>query len=280
MSLPAVSKAALALLTGALALGSGALPERHQLMTPSADEPQSPRLRLSGAAAVEFLRAAAADEVEEPQGGINTIWRIRMSWGGIVRRAVFRTVLRHEMVDGWHFPDSYLSEVAAYELSRFLELPYVPATITTEIEGRAGALQLWVENAMTEAERRERGLEPPASALLRQQRDVMNVFDNLIGNTDRHDRNVLFDEDWNLWLIDHTRSFSRNAVLASPEPARRCPRGLWLRLQSVGERSVVELLDAYLGEAEIEALLGRWELVLGELRQQIDRLGEEQVIFP
>ena len=35
----------------------------------------------------------------------------------------------------------------------------------------------------------------------------MKMFDNLIGNPDRNMGNLIVDDDWNLFLIDHSRAF-------------------------------------------------------------------------
>lgn len=241
--------------------------------------PDTARQHLSGSGALEFLRSARIESSEEFQGGINRLLRIQLEEDGIQRRAVFRDVFRHEMVGEWHFPDSFVSEVAAFELSRLLELDVVPATVRRSVGGRDGALQLWIEDAMTEAQRLERGLEAPALVRFEEQIEVMHVFDNLIGNTDRHAKNILIDRQWRVWLIDHTRSFSRNPVLMTPEPARRCSQTLWEKLHSLKAEEVHAHLQPLLGDEEVEALLERWKLVIEQLQERIDALGVEQVIF-
>ena len=83
----------------------------------------------------------------------------------------FRAIFKHEETrypefrfsDGReveHARDSYRHEIAAYELDRMLGLDIVPPCVGRKIGSKMGALCFWVEGSMTEAERRERGLEP------------------------------------------------------------------------------------------------------------------------
>lgn len=59
---------------------------------------------------------------------------------------------------------------------------------------------------------------------------------------------------------------------ASPRPSRR--------RATVRDEALAAELGAYLGEPEMAALLGRWELVREALRQRIDAFGEDEVIAP
>ena len=41
----------------------------------------------------------------------------------------------------------------------------------------------------------------------------MRLFDSLIFNDDRNPGNYLFDADWKLWMIDHSRAFQMRREL-------------------------------------------------------------------
>ena len=42
----------------------------------------------------------------------------------------------------------------------------------------------------------------------------MKMFDNFICNKDRNAGNLLVDDDWNLYLIDHSRAFITDKDMA------------------------------------------------------------------
>ena len=46
---------------------------------------------------------------------------------------------------------------------------------------------------------------------------IMRVFDELIQNRDRNQGNILWTNDWTMWLIDHTRAFRLGKELLKPE---------------------------------------------------------------
>ena len=60
---------------------------------------------------------------------------------------------------------------------------------------------------MDEAERRAKNTQPPDANAWNQENNIMQVFDQLIYNVDRNQTNMLIDQGWHLWLIDHSRSF-------------------------------------------------------------------------
>lgn len=91
------------------------------------------------------------------------------------------------------FKDSWKYEIAAYELDKVLGLGMVPATVARYFEGKEGSVQLWIENSMTERERKAKQMEPPDPVKWNRQIAKVRVFDNLIYNIDRNLGNVLID---------------------------------------------------------------------------------------
>jgi len=59
------------------------------------------------------------------------------------------------------FRDSWRHEVAAYELDKLLGLGLVPPTVERRIARQAGSLQMWVEGATTEDDRKQEGRAAP-----------------------------------------------------------------------------------------------------------------------
>lgn len=180
------------------------------------------------------------------------------------------------------FRDSYRNQVAAYEMSRLLGISNVPPTVLRKMKGRKGSLQLWIENAMNEKDVSildssaiEENQKPKTSKL----KSDMRVFDNLINNIDRNRTNILYDANWQLWLIDHTRAFGRETALPDTERLRRCSRPLWEKLRSLNDQRVYETLEPYMGKWEIRALLTRRDKIIEWLNARIEKEGEDNVLF-
>jgi len=139
-------------------------------------------------------------------------------------------------------------------------------------------LQLWVENAMTELERLAAGRSDPAVQRWNRQLKVMNVFDSLIGNIDRNRGNILIDDYWRLWFIDHTRAF-RGSSRLDTGALTSIERGFWEGLQALDPAEVTERLGPYLTNGEMKSLLQRAEKMVAHYRQLIRKRGEAQVVY-
>ena len=203
--------------------------------------------------------------------GINRPVKLTLEQDGIRAHAIFRTVNR-VLKDGQSLTgpartnkrDCYIFEVAAYEMSRLLGLHKVPPVVLRRIQGRNGSLQLWVENAVTEATllTEQRDQDRTRERLL--QRQVMIAYDNLIYNFDRHLGNVLYDHSGQLWYIDHTRSFRSRAELASAEKIQLCDRQMLENLRQLNNDEIRETLKPYLNGWEIKTLMEQTCKDIGE----------------
>lgn len=236
----------------------------------------------------EFLRSAAILEIEDIPEGVTKPQKAVLELGTVRAHAAFR--YHHDegrgakLADGttqMFFLDSYKNEVVAYELSRLLGMTNVPPAVIREIGGRNGSLQLWIENGVTQKKRQAESLPMPAEFVVRANRQTadMDIFDNLINNTDRNAGNILWGPDWNLWLIDHTRAFARSTTLVRPDEVTRCSRPLWEAMLALDEEVVTVRLRPYLGTFEIRGLLARRDKLVKALEREIERRGETAVIF-
>ena len=144
---------------------------------------------------------------------------------------------------------------------------------------QTGSVQLWLEGVITEKMRVEAKSKPSNVAFYQQQLNDKNIFHNLINNTDPNQGNILWDEFENIWLIDHTRSFSRNVKLLRPHRVRRCSRALWKGLNDLNLNLLKEKLSPYLSIWEIRALEKRRLRLLEILRRQMAELGRDAVLF-
>ena len=100
--------------------------------------------------------------------------------------------------------ESYKSEIAAYELDKLLGMQMVPVTVEKTWKHDVGAAVLWLSPIHSWKDVKARPKPPRWD----RQAIRMKMFDNLIGNRDRNAGNLLVDDEWNLYLIDHSRALS------------------------------------------------------------------------
>jgi hypothetical protein len=234
-----------------------------------------------------FLRKADVTSMRAIPKGVTKPRRVTLLLDGVRRDAAWKviddtktgitTLSRGEREIG--FEDTYRTDCAAYELDKLLGLGMIPATIDRVISGERGALTLWIDNAVTEEERRERKLQPPDPDAWSRQIFKMRMFDNLIYNTDRNLGNWLITEDWQLRLIDHSRSFRRNTTLRTPDELARFSRSLLDAISRLDEPTLKERLGRYVTVFQIRALLERRDRIL-ELVKKVAAERGDVVYYP
>ena len=175
--------------------------------------------------------------------------------------------------------DSYIYDIAAYHLDRLLGLDRVPPIVLRTVKGNQGSLQIWIEGAITENTRREKGFKPPEIARFNQQRSTMLLFDNLVANRDSNLGNTLIDGSWRLWFIDCSRCFGTSADLLYPDEVTHCDRRMWDALKKLDRSSAEAALSPYLSGLEIDVLFKRRDKLVALLQGRIDEWGEELVLF-
>jgi hypothetical protein len=234
-----------------------------------------------------FLRSARVVSMSSIPVGVTSPRKLLLEQGGVRTHAVFR--YEHIVKDQlrlrngtfhMYFRDSYLGEPAAFELARLLGLNTVPpATLRSLPRFGRGSVQLWIEGAMTEADRHKRSIQAPDAIRFARQLQNMSVFDNLVHNIDRNLGNILIGPDWKIWYIDCTRCFARSQDLPSPHRVQAIERRFWERLQTLDWHEARKRLDPYLSSFEFRALQIRHGKVVERLQQRIADLGEGAVLF-
>jgi hypothetical protein len=234
----------------------------------------------------EFLLNAEVISKHSVDTGITNPWRLVLEKNGVRANAVFRhvDVYRENWVDPKRGPrlrwrDYYLYECAAYELSQLMGLDVVPPTVPRRIDKKDGTLQLWLEDSLMEKERLEKNIQPPHMLRFVLQVQVMKIFDDLIYNDDRNLGNMLYDKDWKLWLIDHTRAFRLFNELPEISQLQRCERGLWENLRNLDEDVVRERMKGILNGMELKGLLQRIDLMIEHYSARIAEKGESYILF-
>jgi hypothetical protein len=240
------------------------------------------------AAILEALRSATVISREKIGRGVAGAEKLVLELGSTRFHAAFRSVdisTRPPPTGGATKPtmkyrDAAIFECAAYELSELLGVGRVPPAVARRVGDQDGSVQIWMEGTAPEVVLVERGeLQPPDQERWRQQKQIMYVFDTLIANTDRNQGNLLIDDRWNIWLIDHTRSFRRTEELLYAKRMITCERGLWTALRQIDEDTLAQGLEPYLERAEIVSLLRRRANLVRHFEKVIKKSGENAVLY-
>ena len=237
----------------------------------------------------EFLRTAAVDSKKRIPVGVSDPWKLLMAGSGIRLHAAFKhiddekrnirdtTAGKSKMYLMWR--DWYGYDVAAYHVDRLLGNDRVPPIIGRTIKRIEGSVQIWLEGSITENERREKAFVPPDIARFNQQKEILHVFDNLVGNRDSNLGNALIDPNWRLWFIDCSRCFGTSEELLYPEAITHCERRLWNVLRNLDESEVTQRLAPYLPKTEIRAMMVRRDKIVEHIQALIDEWGEGSILF-
>lgn len=196
----------------------------------------------------EFLRTAPFTKVEEVPIGVTRPKRGYFAPGGPAASAAWKVLPPGRPAGYW---ESYKSEIAAYELDKMLGLGMVPPVVEKRWKGDVGAAILWLKPV-----RPWRTVEAlPKPDKWNRTAVRMKMFDNLICNTDRNAGNLLVDDDWNLYLIDHSRAFITDKKLVSL--MTRVDRELWEKMLALDEPTLQAALGKWIDRSAIRGLLRR-----------------------
>lgn len=178
-----------------------------------------------------------------------------------------------------NFTDSFRYERAAYLLDRELAMNMVPVAVIRDVKRQESAVLEWIDHAAQEKDS-EHTPSGTQRANLAQQKATMNIFDALIGNTDRNIKNWLVDdEDWSLYLVDHSRAFRNSKDLPETylEKLSRLPRPLYDRLLELEEEHLVEILAGLISRGQVEAMLARRDKIIEKIDGDCAKVGDDVV---
>lgn len=174
------------------------------------------------------------------------------------------------------YMESYKAEIAAYKLDRLLDMGMVPPVAERTVEGKVGAAVLWIEQTTPwNKDKPVQGPEPGWS----KQVSRMKLFDRLIANIDRNAGNLLYDADWHLFLIDHSRAFTTRMSLDNIAVINTVDRGLWTRIEALTAADLERALGPWLSADERAALLTRRDKIRKEIDELVKRRGAAQVFL-
>jgi hypothetical protein len=214
----------------------------------------------------EYLRTAPIVKVEDVPIGVTKPRRAIFDGNGPIKRAAWKP-LKPGMHGGFY--DSYKSEIAAYEMDKLLGMHMVPPAVERKVEKDTGAMIQWVEDI--KMWKISDPIAGPDQNAWNKQVIAMKMFDNLIGNTDRNQGNLLYDPQFDLILIDHSRAFTSTRDL--PMPLTRIWKDLWDRMLALTPEQVDATVTPWLaGKGEAKAIFQRRE----KMQKVIDKLIAEK----
>ena len=177
-----------------------------------------------------------------------------------------------------NFKDSYRFNIAGYRLARLLGINTVPVSVERSVNGEDAAVTWWVDDVqMNERERIERRMMGPHPIRTSNQLQLMRIWDELIQNRDRNQGNILWTNDWTLWLIDHTRAFRLEDELLKSDDLMRIDRGLLGRLKGLTKESVENAVGDSLSTFEQQAVLERRDRIVKAFEERAARVGAAAV---
>jgi hypothetical protein len=235
----------------------------------------------------QFLLKSRLTGMRSIGQGVTLPRRATLELDGVTHTAAFKTI--DEAKSGFtqlerggeiNFQDSWRTEVAAYVVDRVIGLGMVPATVERRLNGQRGSLQFWVQSMMPEVERVKKKISAPDVDAWNQLMYKVRLFDNLIYNVDRHLNNILITKDFEIRLIDHSRSFRPFDTLRTPGDLPRFSRSLLEGLQKLDEKDLEARLDDYLTGPQIRGLIRRRDAILALAKRTVEQKGESAVLYP
>ncbi len=225
-----------------------------------------------------FLLTADVISIEKNlEIGRTNFWSILLTDGKEEHRAIFKYVNRPSTSP---LPDSYKYEIAAYKINKFLELNLVPPVVERKINGQIGSLQIMIENVLTERNRKIRNIEPEKPDVFKNDMDTVKIFEILVNDQCNDSEDILIQKNvWKVWRVDFSEAFFPSSDISLKCKIERCPRILYTHLFELDENELITLLDSYLNEKEIHALMERKQIIIKTIDALIKQKGENKVLF-
>ena len=241
----------------------------------------------------EFLLTAEIVRSEPIGEGVTKPFKLYLRKGDLELKAAWKNPRgwQEGFLEGWQY------EIAAYRLDKLLGLNMVPPAVEREFKGKRGALVLWAESKYSLLKIVEDGILIPPEAVDHNEKMkwLARAWDSLIANEDRTQQNILYTADWRMILFDHSRAFrsgkkfserlmfGRNGLKLSqkgePWLFRRLPRWFVDKVEALTFESVKAAVGDALKDKEIQAIIARRALLLGEIAQMVRERGEAEVIY-
>jgi hypothetical protein len=241
---------------------------------------------LTDAEQDQFLKTAKILTTRQASKGITGSTRVSMTDGNITHDAHVQCIdeskpeFKTDRGTELNFRDSYKFNIAAYRLARLLGIENLPVTVERKVGGKSCAVDWWVDYVMTdEGGRKKKNMEPPDLEAWNEQMYVVRVFDQLIFNVDRNLTNLLILKNWDIVMIDHSRSFRLSHKLQEARNLEKCDRTLLHNLRALTKDDVAKALMPYCTRAELDAVMARRDAIVRYFDDRITQRGETAVLY-
>lgn len=216
----------------------------------------------------KFIRDSPIARIEPVPIGVTHPRRAYFSPGAMVESVAWKVLPPGRPNGYW---ESYKSEIAAYELDKLLGMGMVPVAVEKTWKSEKAAAILWLAPIHSWKDMQDK----PKPGKWVAQVARMKMFDDLICNRDRNAGNLLVDDDWNLFLIDHSRAFISDKGLAVP--LEHVDRNLWTKMLALDEKTLDSALGQWINSGDIRAMLARREKMKTAIDALVKKSGEAEV---
>lgn len=227
----------------------------------------------------KFLKTAKIIKAKDSKKGITGTVRVTMTDGAITHDASVQRIDDHQAVfhgesgsTELNFKDTYVFNIAGWRLAELLGIAdMVPPSVERSYQGAKGSFTWWIDDVqMDEETRLGKKIAPPDQERFNREVQVMHIYDQLMYNTDSNATNLIMDQQWRLWFIDHTRAFRMQKTLLDPKMITSCDRNLLAKMKALDMPTLKKTMGEYLTKDEIQGLLARRDLIV----KMIDAKGE------
>jgi len=217
----------------------------------------------------EYLKKAKIEASSDVRVEDRTVHLLELDLDGLKFRALFLPI-DEKPPAGKTEADvrmrRYQHEAAAYWLDRRLKLRMVPVTVVRAIDGKRGALQIWIESAVDRVWVEEQKSLDKVREELKDEIDKAWVLEAVmdVENRAKEGQRILM-EDKRVMLSGSTLAFSHSPELREAAlPHLRCPinPSLENELRTLTRAELKKALKDYLSDGQIDALLARRDRVL------------------
>lgn len=235
----------------------------------------------------EFLLNAEVIGYKQLDEGVTRSHKLTLSDGKITHDAHFQSISERrsykELERGGeiNFVDSYLYNIAAYELAKLIGLDdMLPVTVKRKWKGNDGAMAWWLATKMSLGEKESKKIRPPDVEAYNNSMYKIRVFSELIYDTDRSNPgNIKIGHSWELYMIDFTRAFRLYHDLKNPKNLVRCSRKLLQKLRSLDAKVLEAHLGEYLTGPELEGIMKRRDKIVAYFDKLVAEKGQNAVLY-
>ena len=218
----------------------------------------------------EYIRTADIDHFDDIALGVTHPKRAFFKQGGLVASVAWKVLPPGRPAGYW---ESYKSEIAAYELDKLLGMVMVPVSVEKRWKGQTAAAILWLTPIHPWKEMEAR----PKPAKWVRQVARMKMFDDFICNKDRNAGNLMVDDDWNLFLIDHSRAFITDKDLAVK--LEHIDPEVWNKILALDEPALTAAIGKWVEGGVVRSMLARREKMKAAIDKLVAANGEAAVFL-